>query len=561
MTKQSIEGKLSIYQVLPRLFDNPDDGQVPNGGIETNGSGKFSAFTDEALSAISDLGCTHIWYTGVLDHATQSAFPGKPADHPAIVKGKAGSPYAIRDYYDVAPELAEKTEERIQEYQDLIKRSHTAGLRVIQDFVPNHVSRAYSSTMKPDYVADFGEGDDRSVPFAKNNNYYYLPNSTLVLGVPKGKEYTEFPARATGNDVFSASVSANDWYETVKLNYGIDYSTGIHHTAPPVPDTWQKMLDILLYWCAMGVDGFRCDMAEMVPSEFWHWCIGQVHNIYPEVIFIAEIYCPDRYLEYVNAGFGYLYDKVGLYDTLMAVLMGQAPASAITHCWQSTQSVKGHLLHFMETHDEQRLASDFLIGCGHRAFPAMAVSTLIDNGPILTYFGQELNERGMDAEGYSGRDGRTSIFDYWQVPTIRQWIGKDRDYSGRTLPKEGQILREKYRWLLNLAVHEKVFGKGQFFDLMYANAECLDMGSQYAFLRAVDGEFALVVVNFSDRPIECMVRIPEHAFGTLHIQRGGLFYVTDPATDRVGVAQARPDDLYPIEVPEYGVAIRHFVRP
>ncbi len=560
-----MEGKISIYQVLPRLFDNPSGANVPNGAFETNGSGKLNAFTPAVLKEIADLGCTHIWYTGVLDHATLTSFPGKPGDHPAIVKGQAGSPYAIRDYYDVAPELAEDLEGRIREYHELIERSHRAGLRVIQDFVPNHVSRAYRSEMKPGYVKDFGEEDEPKKSFAKNNNFYYLPNSTLVLRSPAAgmanKDYMEFPARATGNDVFSASVTPNDWYETVKLNYGVDYYTGARHVDEPVPDTWQKMLDILLYWSAMGVDGFRCDMAEMVPVEFWRWCISRVRMSYPDVIFIAEIYRPDLYLDYVYAGFDYLYDKVGLYDTLIRVIKGEAPASDITRSWQQTQGVKGHLLHFMETHDEQRLASDFVVQDGHKAFPAMAVSTLIDSGPILTYFGQELNERGMDEEGYSGCDGRTTIFDYWQVPSIRQWIGDKRDFSGAELPPEAKELREKYRWLLNLAVKEKVFGRGQFFDLMYANDDRLDPRRHYAFLRATDGEFALVVANFSDQPSELNIRIPGHAFGTLHIQSHGLFYVKDLSTDRLGVAEARPDDLYPIEVPAYGVAVRYFMLP
>lgn len=557
-----MEGKISIYQVLPRLFGNRPGQNTPNGTLETNGSGKLSALSTEALRAIADLGCTHIWYTGILDHATRTDFPGKPADHPAIVKGIAGSPYAIRDYYDVAPELADHVEHRIDEYRDLIDRSHRAGLRVIQDFVPNHVSRAYRSTAKPGYVKDFGEGDDQKVAFAKDNNFYYLPNCTLKLnaapGLPDTGGYTEFPARATGNDIFSCDVTANDWYETVKLNYGVDYYSGTHHTDEPVPDTWRKMLDILLYWCAMGVDGFRCDMAEMVPSSFWRWCIGRVKSRYPEMLFIAEIYRPDLYPEYVHAGFEYLYDKVGLYDTLIRVLKGEAPTSAITSCWQATEGVKGHLLHFMETHDEQRLASDFIRGDGHAAFPAMAVSALLDGGPILTYFGQELGETGMDEEGYSGRDGRTSIFDYWQVPTMRQWIGETEDYSGRGLPAGSLELRDKYRRLLRVATGEKIFARGQFFDLMYTNGDRIDPGKHYVFLRALDGEFALVVVNFSEQPADLDIWIPEHAFRTLHIRPGTPFYQKDLLTDRIGVAVARPDAAYTIQVPGYGVGIRYF---
>lgn len=77
--------------------------------------------------------------------------------------------------------------------------------------------------------------------------------------------YKEYPAKATGNNRFDAYPNINDWYETVKLNYGIDYQNGNTPHFNPIPDTWTKMLDILLFWAGKNIDGFRCDMAE--------WCL------------------------------------------------------------------------------------------------------------------------------------------------------------------------------------------------------------------------------------------------------------------------------------------------
>lgn len=548
-------GKISIYQVLPRLFGNSNDNVKPNGTLEENGVGKLEDFTDEVLSDIKGLGVTHVWYTGVIDHATGTEFLGKEATKQEILKGIAGSPYAIRDYYDIAPELAVNVEDREDEYRRLIERTHKAGLKVIQDFVPNHVSRAYHSTKKPPLVKDFGAEDKVEKAFDKNNNFYYIPGSTLIIGDkhsdPIHGAFMEYPAKATGNDVFSPSPSGNDWYETVKLNYGWDPYTWEEHYEPPVPDTWNKMLEILLFWSAMGVDAFRCDMAGMVPVPFWEWVIRKVHNVYPQIDFIAELYEPERYRSYLQAGFAYLYDKVGLYDTLIQVLKGKSPASAISDTWKATEGMTGHLLHFMENHDEQRLASDFITGDAFRAFPAMAVSALIDSSAVMTYFGQELGERGMDEEGFSGKDGRTTIFDYWSLGTIRDW----RKGVATT---EMNRLRERYSSILNLAISDPVFSQGQFFDLMYANRNRLDFSTQYAFLRAFNQEIALVVVNFSPNESKLEITIPRHALDTFSVHDGMVGTVKDLLTGQIGAMELKTDLPYQLTVPGYGVVVRRF---
>lgn len=367
--------KIIIYQVFTRLFGNQNKTCRPNGSLEENGCGKMNDFTKQALHEIKKLGATHIWYTGLIAHASQTDYTayGIPKNHPSIVKGKAGSPYAIRDYYDIDPDLAEHVDKRMEEFEHLVTRSHECGLKVIMDFVPNHVARQYHSLAKPAGVKDLGENDDYSQDFNPQNNFYYIPGQKLAgeidLYDPEQGNYEEMPAKATGNDRFDAWPNRNDWYETIKLNYGVDY---LHHTGghfDPIPDTWKKMEDILSYWAGKGIDGFRCDMAEMVPCEFWGWVIPRIKAAFPQIIFIAEVYNPNEYRNYIyNGHFDYLYDKVGLYDTLRNITCGYGSATGITHCWQSVDDIQDHMLNFLETTMSSALHPTFLLAIHSRLF-------------------------------------------------------------------------------------------------------------------------------------------------------------------------------------------------
>ena len=507
--------KIILYQIFTRLFGNDNTECIPNGSIEQNGCGKLANFTPEALEAIKKLGTTHVWYTGVIEHATQTDYSsqGIRPDHKATVKGKAGSPYAIKDYYDIDPDLATNVPNRMKEFTQLVKRTHDAGLKMIIDFVPNHVARCYHSDAKPKNVVDLGEKDDTSLFFSPKNNFYYLPGTTLG-GEVDWQDYTESPARATGNNRFDAYPSRNDWYETVKLNYGVNYLEGERTDFYPFPSTWLKMRDILLFWAKKGVDGFRCDMAEMVPFQFWGWVIPIVKEKYPNIIFIAEVYNTWEYYNYVKHGkFDYLYDKVGLYDTLIGIIRHQQSATDITRTWQNLGELRSHMLHFMENHDEQRLASDFIVGHGRPALPAMLVSATIDTCPTMIYFGQELGERGMDEEGFSGRDGRTTIFDYWSVDTLRRWHDGGT-FSGKGLNDGERDLQSYYSRLLHIARDEKAISEGEFFDLMYVNphTEQFNPHRQYAFLRKHENELMLIVANFDEWDTQVAVNIPADAF-------------------------------------------------
>lgn len=518
--------KTIIYQLLPRLFTNPTENCIPNGTIEENGVGKMNDITPKVLNSINKLGITHIWYTGIIEHAQKTNYSkyGIVPDNPYIVKGNAGSPYAIKDYYDVDPDLSVNVAKRIDEFEKLIKRTHDANMKVIIDFVPNHVARQYNSDSKPVGIEDLGVGDDNTYFFKQSNNFYYIPRQQFAPNVDLGEgpdEYHEFPAKATGNDCFSAFPGINDWYETVKLNYGVDYGDGSRNF-DPIPNTWFKMLHILRFWASKGIDGFRCDMAHMVPLEFWQWAISNVKKTYPEIIFIAEIYDTSLYRDFIYiGGFDYLYDKVTLYDTLRAVQCSSYSAAQITNCWQTVEGINGNMLNFLENHDEQRFASTQYAGDAAIVIPSLIVSSMINTGPMMIYAGQELGEPAADAEGYSGLDGRTTIFDYWSIPTLRRWYNNG-NCDEKLLTSREVWLRNIYSKILNICNQEKAISNGNFFDLMYVNYDnpSLNPHDHYVFLRNFENETLLIAVNFRSSSCDLKINIPRHAFNTLSIPEG-----------------------------------------
>ncbi|WP_223648451.1 alpha-amylase family glycosyl hydrolase [Hymenobacter psoromatis] len=547
------DNKLVIYQLLPRLFGNKVALNKPYGTITENGCGKFDDINDLALTKIKELGASHVWYTGVLEHATMTSYPqaGLPADDADVVKGRAGSPYAVKDYYDVDPDLAVNKKNRLEEFQALVKRTHDHGLKVIIDFIPNHVARSYHSDAKPAGVVDLGAQDDKAKAFAPNNNFYYLPGQHFVvpagynpLGELKGPgedgKYNEFPAKATGNDVFSAAPTVDDWFETIKLNYGVDYQHGRQLYFEPIPDTWRKMRDILVYWAEKDVDGFRCDVAEMVPVEFWAYVIPEIKKVKPGILFLGEAYTPKEYNTYLTKGhFDFLYDKVGLYDGLRRLMRQEGTTDDITHVWKTeSRGFGSHMLRFLENHDEQRIASPEFAGDPRRAIPAMTVSATLSSGPVMLYMGQEVGEPAAGSEGFSGADGRTTIFDYWGVPQWQKWLNQGKMDGGK-LSEDQQKLRDFYKRLLMLAGSSEAIRRGQFYELQDANnlSKEYDQQKVYAFLRYTKGQQVLVVVNFSDtKTYRPTLLIPSEV-----MQRVGL----DPQRvytyrDLLGGGEARP---------------------
>ena len=549
-----------IYQIFTRLYGNKTKNNKPNGTLQENGAAKMNDITATKLQRISRMGFTHVWFTGLIEHATQTdhtAF-GISKDHPAVVKGKAGSPYAIKDYYDIDPDLAVSVPDRMKEFKALLNRTHKAGLKMVIDFVPNHVARHYHSDAAPKGVEDLGEKDDTTKGFDPQNNFYYLPGQQLrtdfARSATQAEPYIELPAKATGNDCFNASPSRNDWYETVKLNYGIDYQGGRATHFSPTPSTWKKMTDILLFWAEKGVDAFRCDMAEMVPTAFWSHAVAAVKKEHPDVLFIGEVYNPAQYRDYLAAGFDYLYDKVGLYDTLRAIVCGNASASCITSCWQATDDIKEHMLHFLENHDEQRIASAYFAGNAEKAKPALAAGALMSPGAYMVYAGQEIGEAGMDAEGFSGNDGRTTIFDYWNPASLQKLTAPA--FEKKLTPEEA-ALYDYYQKILTLCNSRKAFEQGGFFDLQYANYG-RDYGyncdRQYSFLRHFGREVYLVAVNFDPASVQVGIKIPSHAFDVLKLREGTKSAVSVMTEETVTV-ELRPDAPLYVQLPAYGVTV------
>ncbi|GAB4044210.1 alpha-amylase family glycosyl hydrolase [Spirosoma jeollabukense] len=556
--------KLIIYQIFTRLFGNQTITNLPNGSRDENGVGKFNDINDAALLSIRQFGASHIWFTGIIEHATQTDYSdyGIRPDDPNVVKGKAGSPYAVKDYYDVDPDLAVSVPDRMAEFEALVQRTHAYGLKVIIDFVPNHVARQYHSDAKPDYIVDLGQNDDTSVAFSPNNNFYYLPGQTFVAPEAPGSTLLaefdkagpnvvsgrlhEFPAKVTGSGSITATPDINDWYETIKINYGINIFDGTHHF-DPIPATWQQMLDILLFWSDKGVDGFRCDMAHLVPVEFWQWAIRQVKQRYPHLIFIAEIYDPGLYRTFIfGGGFDYLYDKVGMYDSVRRLMEDHGSCYDLTHVWQQESGdFPQHMLRFLETHDEQRIASRFFTNDPWAAIPAMTLISTMHTGPILLYFGQEVGVRAEGVEGFSGDDGRTTIFDYWGLPDWQGYLNQGR-YDGHELTDDQRNLRAFYQQLNYLVSGSDAIQNGYFYDLQYVNdngqSEGYDAHKLYSYLRFSDRQKLLIVCNFSNQiTYDTTIRIPTPAFEVMgldasKIQQFSDIFLTNDTIDTVGSA-------------------------
>ncbi|MFA0143636.1 alpha-amylase family protein [Vibrio kanaloae] len=524
--------KHSIYQVFTRLFGNKNTQNTPWGSIEKNGIGKFSDFTDTALTEIKELGITHIWYTGVPHHALINDYKniGVSDDHPSVVKGRAGSPYAVKDYYSVNPDLADDPTQRLEEFQALIKRSHDNGLKVIIDIVPNHIARNYEGLNNPEGICDFGDQDDTTIEYHRNNNFYYIPNSSFELPdidpafLPLGGEqhpalsspFLETPAKWTGNGSRLSKPNFDDWYETVKINYGIrpdgskdfpelpnDYAKRDHLAHyhfwqdVDVPNSWVKFRDIALYWLEKGVDGFRYDMAEMVPVEFWSYLNSSIKMKNQDAFLMAEVYQPDLYRDYIHLGkMDYLYDKVDLYDGLKAIMQGKASTAIIPEMQHQMMDIEHHMMHFLDNHDEQRVASPEFVGNPHIAKPAMLVSTLLSSSPTMIYFGQEVGEPGAENAGF-GQPSRTSIFDYIDVPQHQKWMNGGK-FDGGQLNEQEKQLRTFYQRVMKFALeHSSMTGK--YLDL-HQSGQLSD--STYAFLRFDKEELVIAATNFSQSTTE-----------------------------------------------------------
>ncbi|MBE4618140.1 alpha-amylase family protein [Vibrio navarrensis] len=580
--------KYSVYQVFTRLFGNQCARNQPWGTLEENGVGKFSDFNDDALAAIKQLGISHIWYTGVPHHALVRDYQayGIDNDHPAVVKGRAGSPYAVKDYYSVNPDLADNPAERMAEFAALIERTHRHGMRVIIDIVPNHVARKYHGLNNPEGVRDFGADDDTSVEYHRDNNFYYIPGQAFQLPdipaqfSPLGGEahpqlaqpYEEFPAKWTGNGSRLAKPNFDDWYETVKVNYGVrpdgskdfaelpaDYAQRSfeEHFAfwqqQEVPSSWRKFRDITLFWLDFGVDGFRYDMAEMVPVEFWSYLNSHIKMRNRDAFLMAEVYQPHLYRDYIHLGkMDYLYDKVDLYDGLKAVIQGKASTAIIGEIQAKMMDIEHNMLHFLDNHDEQRLAHAQFAGDADYGRPAMLVSALLSSSPSMIYFGQEVGEAGNEHAGF-GLPSRTSIFDYIGVPEHQKWMNNGL-FDGGLLSDKQKALRAFYARLLNFSLDCPALC-GEYMDLYPLNQRALGQHC-HLFARFDQQTLVLAASNFSaDLGNTCHVTLPEKLLSQLGLSDGS-YTLSDAVGEQADIqlqVQQGQGDVW-IELPPFAAS-------
>ncbi|MGB5403491.1 MAG: alpha-amylase family protein [Robiginitalea sp.] len=555
-TPMKTSGKVVVYQVFTRLFGNTNTTNTPWGTLEENGVGKFADFTPRALKEIRNLGVTHIWYTGVPHHALVTDYTayGISNDDPDVIKGRAGSPYAVKDYYNVNPDLAENPAKRLEEFRLLVGRTHRAGMKVLIDIVPNHVARNYEGSSTPEGLEPFGASDNTDLEYSRDNDFYYIPGQAFQ--VPEWKDgykplggsphpmsddsFTENPAKWTGNGSRLARPDAHDWYETVKLNYGVrpdgsydftllppeyaqmEYAQHVEFWADKdVPGTWEKFKDIALFWLDLGVDGFRYDMAEMVPVEFWSYLNSHIKMKNPDAFLLAEVYNPERYRDYIHQGkMDYLYDKVELYDSLKHIIKGYGWTDHIPVVQNGLKDIEHHMLHFLENHDEQRLPSPEFAGDTQKGKPAMVVSATLSTAPTMIYFGQEVGEPGAENAGF-GAPSRTSIFDYIGVPHLQRWVN-DKKFDGGQSTAAEKELREFYSRLLNFTIQSEAL-MGAYEDIHYYNKEHTPTYDHrvYSFVRWSAGERLVIVSNFDARKsYSFSLKIPPHIIEAWEVPSG-----------------------------------------
>ncbi|HEX8897309.1 MAG TPA: alpha-amylase family glycosyl hydrolase, partial [Chthoniobacterales bacterium] len=536
------------------------------------------------------------------------------------MKGLAGSPYAIKDYFDVCPDYAAKPAERLAEFQQLIDRLHAHGLKAIIDLVPNHVARSYGSCVKPDCnfgtCGCAGAGDDTTKFFHPHNNFFYLtpdgngpplrlptfrdgqpisPTCQAVAAVcDRGNPTSDGGhrpplqkcdglfegettfGRVTGNNAVMWTPHLNDWYETIKLNYGFDFTDPSKSVREypnawspdkPVPDTWKKIDQVIEHWQSLGVDGFRCDMSHMVPPEMWSWTIAQARRRQPDVFFIGEAYDDDPakvpgsdpvvsqlnfgrgnvLFDLLNAGFNAVYDAP-VYRALKRIYDGSGWANDIDR-EIADDFICHNSVRYAENHDEVRLAARHEWGAVgmNVGRPVSAILYGLSRGAIMLYNGQEIGEPAEGAEGFGGGDARTSIFDYWSMPEFVKWVNGHK-FDGARLSPEQKQLREFYSRLINL-VGEPAFRDGKFFPLNLANRDNPHFGRLpgeaasghwlYAFLRydpASEQRFAVIAnLHPTIRFEEVVVSLPDSAVQFLNFPHQADCKLVDRVGDSIAI--------------------------
>lgn len=535
-----VQEKPVIYQLVVRYFSNTNQTNKTDGTLLENGCGKFNEINDSALAQIKNLGCTHIFLTGCLRQATLTDYAelGLPADDPDIVKGRAGSIYAIRDYFDVCPDYAMKPQNRMHEFEALVERIHKAQMKVLIDFVPNHVARSYLTI---NGQSSFGESDDQSQFFSAQNNFFYLvspPNQTLRLTRPshwspadlrfdglftEESGETGKTVKATGNNVADSAPPVDAWYEVIKLNYGFNFIDGSTAYDPP-PKTWLDMDEILRFWQKKGVDGFRCDFAHYVPQEAWQFLIERARDESrnPQTYFIAEAYpwagsgdpITDK-KQLIAAGFNAIYSGES-YRLLKNIYRQWSSIDDYDNEMKNaSEDERLHSINYIENHDEVRIAAPVDksgFGSMRANYQLAPLQYLYSSGAVMLLNGQEVGEPGDGDKGFSTNDGRTTIFDYWCMPEFAKWVN-NHQYNDQHLSQEQIALKRFLADLLNLSQDRSIRGSG-YWSLHYYNrprnfTDCPDGLYSFARFEPGDRRLLIVVANMKgDRNASGTIRVP-----------------------------------------------------
>ncbi len=333
--------------------------------------------------------------------------------HPIGEKGRKGSlgcPYSIRDYYAINPEYGTK-----EDFRRLVEDAHRLGMKVILDFVANHTSN--------DYV----EMKDHPDWFMRDKN---------------GK--------------FTREVA--DWWDVIDLNY--DNS-----------DLWEYMKGIAKHWVKeFKVDGYRCDVAGMIPLKFWVELRQELRHINPSVFLLAEWESPKLHLRAFDATYDW-----SLYHLLVNVRKGKVRAEkAIDLVLEKEKKYPANSLRlrFIENHDEKRAIEVF----GQEGFKPFAAFIFTISGIPLIYNGQEIGERE-----------RPSLFEKEEI----EW--DKGDYA----------ISDYYQRLIKLRKENPAFANGETIKLNTSSPKEIA-----AYLRLNGKSRAIVAINFSDSAVVSTLRVP-----------------------------------------------------
>ena len=333
-------------------------------------------------------------------------------------KGTIGSPYAVRDYYAVNPDYGTK-----EDFKRLVSEAHRRGLKVIIDIVANHTAWDSVLMKQPDFYTRDASGK-------------------IIPPVP-------------------------DWADVADLNFNN-------------PRLRDYIIEMLKYWLKeFDLDGFRCDVAGFIPTDFWERARTELEKVKPDIIMLAEWHEPDLLVKAFDVDYGW-----PMHSTLTEVLMGMKPALSLKQTWEEEKRKfpRGSLhMRFSDNHDERRAIARF----GERA--ALAASAL-----VFTLDGVPMLYNGMEV-GDTAESGAPALFEklpiLWQITERRP-----------------EFLRF-YKQIIALRKSSEALRRGEVSWLRNS-----DEARIVTFARRAGSEEILVALNFSNQPFIGFIEVGGESF-------------------------------------------------